>query len=124
MARIDVQIAREIGDQIRPQASSQDRSLQVAAAIQLEAKATGKGAAEAPAPQAITAAMAEVKKVLEASTGKRFAFHYEIDERLKTPVVQILDDQGEVIKQLPSKEVVDLALRISEFVGTLLDKKA
>ncbi|MEK7414173.1 MAG: flagellar protein FlaG [Planctomycetota bacterium] len=124
MARVDMHLAREAGDQVRPQASSQDRALQAVAATKLEATRADSGATPAPTTDAITAAMAEVQKVLEAATGKRFAFHYQIDERLKEPVVQLTDDNGEVIKQLPSEEVVDLALRIRTLVGALLDKKA
>lgn len=39
-------------------------------------------------------------------------------------MVQILDDQsGEVIRTIPSKEMLDLAARISEMIGVFLDRE-
>lgn len=50
----------------------------------------------------------------------RFAEHQDT-QRL---MVQVLDDStGEVLRTIPTKEMLDLAARISEMIGIFLDKE-
>ena len=50
----------------------------------------------------------------------QFALH----EKMKQLMVQVIDDRTqEVIKTFPPKELLDLAAKIRELVGALLDKK-
>lgn len=49
----------------------------------------------------------------------------DIDEQTKTVIGRIVNPQtGEVIKQIPTKEMVHLMARNAELLGALLNKKA
>jgi flagellar protein FlaG len=55
-----------------------------------------------------------------ASTHLKFEFHNE----LKEYYVTIVDDSTkEVIKEIPSKKVLDMYAAMTEFVGLMMDKK-
>ncbi|NGR07376.1 flagellar protein FlaG [bacterium SGD-2] len=64
----------------------------------------------------------EVNAAMEAwATGMRF----EIDEDTQQLVVSIIDNKsGEVIRQIPSDEVLHIAKMISQFQGQLISVKA
>jgi flagellar protein FlaG len=51
--------------------------------------------------------------------------HFKVHEETKQLVVQIVNQEsGEVIKQIPPEEVLDMEARIGEMVGLIIDKKA
>lgn len=48
---------------------------------------------------------------------------FRVHDQTQRLVVQIVDDStGEVIKQIPPKELLDLEAKISEMIGVILDK--
>ncbi len=74
-----------------------------------------------PAPEELARALEGMNGFLASGNNHiQFAVHQEA-ERL---MVQIIDDETqEVIRTIPSKELLDLAARIGEMVGMLLDKR-
>lgn len=62
-----------------------------------------------------------INAFLESSgTHIQFAIH-EASKRMMVTVID--NDTQEVVKTIPSKELLDLAAKIDELVGTLLDQK-
>ncbi|ACV61583.1 flagellar protein FlaG protein [Desulfofarcimen acetoxidans DSM 771] len=50
---------------------------------------------------------------------------FKVHEETKQLVVQIVNQEsGEVIKQIPPEEVLDMEARIGKMVGLIIDKKA
>ena len=66
--------------------------------------------------------VAHIKQVIEAASGRQLSF--SVDDTGKTLLVKIVGDQGEVIRQIPSQEVLDLRKRIDALVGAFIDKRA
>ena len=64
----------------------------------------------------------EINAAMQAwDTGMRF----EIDEDTQRLVVSVIDTQsGEVLRQIPSEEVLHVAKMITQFQGNLLNTKA
>ncbi len=134
MSRIDAQLATQVADVVRPAQTSRDQYLQTAAAIQRSAAATaddgvlGTDAPSSPpvaaAPSAVEVrrAAAYVKQVIEAASGNKLTF--DVDDTGKTLLVKVVGDKGEVIRQIPSKEVLDLHRRIDSIIGALIDHRA
>ena len=51
--------------------------------------------------------------------------HFKVNDETNQLVVQIVDQKtDEVIKQIPSQEVLDLEAQLREMVGVFLDEKA
>ncbi|CUH94433.1 hypothetical protein P22_0499 [Propionispora sp. 2/2-37] len=50
----------------------------------------------------------------------QFALH----ERTNTLMVEVVDMDGNILKEMPPHEMLDVMANISEYIGTLLDKKA
>lgn len=70
---------------------------------------------------------AEVKQAADGvnaflkSSGSRVQFEYNAD--VKQMTVEVIDNSTQqVIRTIPSKELLDLAAKIGEMVGILLDK--
>ena len=122
MSRIDSSIATQVGDVIRPSHTIADRQNQTQAAQLLQAGASD-ASADAPAADAVYNAAAQIKQVIEAGSSRRLST--DIDPDSKEVYMKITDPStGEVIKQIPSKEVLSLHARLQKFVGLLLDKTA
>ncbi|WP_250278533.1 flagellar protein FlaG [[Clostridium] colinum] len=52
-------------------------------------------------------------------------FSYDIHEKTNRVIVKIKDSEsGDVIRELPSEESLDLAAKIKEMVGLIIDKKS
>jgi flagellar protein FlaG len=122
MSRIDANIATQIGDAVRPPHTVADRQSQVLTAQVQEAKAASAG--EVPmSSEDMHVAAAQLKQVIEVASGKRLSLN--IDAESEQAFMQVIDlNSGEIIKQIPSKEVRMLHARLQEFVGMLLDKHA
>jgi len=75
----------------------------------------------APEPRAVEQAAAGVNAFLKSSGSHvQFAYHQEA----KRMMVEVIDDRTqEVIRTIPTRELLDLAAKIGEMVGVLLDKK-
>lgn len=57
----------------------------------------------------------------ESNTYLKFSFHEELQEYY----VAIVDDStNEVIKEIPSKKLLDMYAAMTEYVGLLVDRKA
>jgi len=60
---------------------------------------------------------------VEAASGRQLQFNTH--ERSRELLVQVKDmTTGEVIRQIPSKEILAMRDRIADLVGMMLDKKA
>lgn len=84
-----------------------------------------------PAPEQLTQNEPDPKDVKQAAEGvnaflKSSGSHvkFEVHEATKKMIVEVIDDTTqEVVRTIPSKELLDLAAKIGEMVGLLLDKK-
>ncbi len=74
-----------------------------------------------PSPEEVAQAMDAVNGFLKANGSHiQFALH----DKLKQLMVEVVDNRTqEVIKTFPPKELLDLAAKIGEMVGALLDRK-
>ena len=74
-----------------------------------------------PDPEDVKQAAEGVNAFLKSSGSHvQFAYH----EGAKRMMVQVIDDTTrEVIRSIPSKELLDLAAKIGEMVGLLLDER-
>ena len=74
-----------------------------------------------PNPEDVQQAAEGVNAFLKSSGSHvQFAFH----QASKRMMVAVIDDATqEVVRTIPSKELLDLAAKIGEMVGLLLDKK-
>lgn len=122
MSRIDSNIATQIGDGIRPPHSVADRQSQAQVA-QLKQLNHTDAAEDAPSADDARAAAAQLKQVVEAASSHRLSL--DIDPDSDQAFMRVTDvATGEVVKQIPTKEVLSLHARLQEFVGMLLDKTA
>lgn len=80
-------------------------------------------AGTAPADRAvIEQAVGKVRDVLQKSDSR---LQIEIDPDLQRVIVKVLaGDSGEIIRQIPPKEVLELAKNLSDQRGLLLTKRA
>jgi flagellar protein FlaG len=120
MSRIEATVATQIADANRPLQSSSDRSSQQ----QATQVAKVHQAPEAPiAADDVRAAAARLKQVVEAASSRKLSF--SIDHDSGELFVQVKDmATGEVIRQIPSKEVMSMHQRLDEMMGILLDREA
>ncbi len=86
---------------------------------------------EAPTPAGADAAhmdAAEVESTLEginarlAELGSSLSLNFIHDEASGRSAVQIVDENGEVIRQVPPQELLDVYAKIRNIVGILLDE--
>lgn len=126
MSRIDAQVATQVSDFTRPQQTVLDQQAQVAAARRRTSEVRPDDALtlgeDAPKSDDVRAAADHIRQVVEAASGKQLSF--TVDDSGKDLVVQVSDAKGIVIRQIPSKEVLELRQRIDELVGAFIDKKA
>ncbi len=121
MSRIDAQIATQVGDYIRP-ANTADRQAQVQVAQTQQGQAAANGQLPVSSDH-LHAAAAQLKQVVEAASSRRLSM--DIDHDSDQAFMRVTDQQtGEVIKQIPSKEVMELHARLQDFIGMFIDKTA
>jgi len=69
---------------------------------------------------ALEQAVSKVKEVLQQSSSH---LQIEVDPDLERVIVKILNgDSGEVVRQIPPKEMIDLAKSLSEAKGVLFEE--
>ncbi len=120
MQRIEGHVAASLGDVSRPLQTQADRRLQKEA---LDAQEQKEEASKEIGSDELQAAAAELKQVIEVSSGKRLDFGIEEQgEGLFVVIKEHGSDQ--VIKQIPSEEILDLHGRIEKIIGVILDEKA
>jgi flagellar protein FlaG len=122
MSRIDAQVATQMGDLIRPAAANADRQTQAQNAQVKQAQAVAQGQQPVTADH-LHAAAAQLKQVVEAASARRLSM--DIDHESDQAFMRVTDLQtGEVIKQIPSEEVLELHARLQDFIGMFIDKTA
>ena len=122
MSRIEANIATQIGDLIRPQSTAADRPLQTQAAQTQQNKAVATGEKPVSAESFYVAA-SQLKQVIEAASSHRLSM--DIDQDTEQVFMRVTDTKtGEMIKQIPSKELLELHARLQDFIGLFLDRKA
>lgn len=123
MPRIDAHLAPQVADTVRPRQSA-EVIRETAEAQKINAHDLAQsGEVEPPDNEKmLEAAAAQVKQVLEAATGKRFAYQLRVDDQTGSVVAQFRNESGEVIRQLPSEEILKLRERLQNLVGMFLDE--
>lgn len=91
----------------------------------VEKKEPGKNINESKNTQDTTTAHHpdEIKKLVEQAEATNISFNVDLDEG-RTMVKIIDSDSNEVIKTIPSKEMLEVMVRIEEMIGKLLDESA
>ncbi len=94
---------------------------------------TGTGNGEQHAPPAMKAAQATlapekvdavVKELNDAMRIISTSLSFSVDEATGKTVIRVIDDgTKQVIRQIPSEEVLKVAARITELLGVLFDEK-
>lgn len=85
---------------------------------------------QTPPQQAAQPTHEDVQEAIDAIKGKvepmtTGSFEFSMDKETGTTLVRITDRQtGELIRQIPSKELVDIAKNLDRMLGLLLRQKA
>ena len=119
MQRIEGHVAASLGDVSRPLQTQADRRLQKEA---LDVQEIKEEASKEIGSEELRSAAAELKQVIEVSSGKRLDFG--VEEQGESLFVVIKEsDSGHVIKQRPSEEMLELHGRIEKIIGVILDEE-
>lgn len=123
MPRIDANVATQIGDQSRPYQAIRDSQFQAAEARRSE-QLSGEPRALTPASAEELKAIAErLQQVIEVATGRQLDF--ALNDRFKEVIVRISDRKsGEVLKEIPPKELIKLRERLNDLIGMFIDERA
>jgi uncharacterized FlaG/YvyC family protein len=123
MARIDANIATQVGDWTRPNQTARDGDAQAKQAQVKEVQGDEPRMLSTPSAEEVKAAAARLKTVIETASGRQLDF--AVNERFKELIVQVKDSKsGEVLKEIPSKEFMDLRERLNDLIGMFIDEKA
>jgi flagellar protein FlaG len=80
--------------------------------------------AQASSQEKLKAALADLQSKLQSSAPD-LQLSFSVDKDTDRPVVKVVDaSTNEVIRQIPSKEILQLDKDIDKMQGLLLDKKA
>lgn len=121
MQRIDTQVAAQLPDISRPRQNAQDSLNQAIEARKVEQSSDSLSAREI-SPEELTGTVAQIQKVVEAATGRELSF--AVDEDKQGVIVTVKDSEGEVIRQIPSEEILALRKRLEDLVGVFVDDRA
>jgi|SRR3989338_7185035 len=78
---------------------------------------------QAPSQEQVQKALQEIKRVVEPATANSLSF--SIDKGTGKTVVQVTDAlTGDVIRQIPSEELLEIAKSIDKLQGLLVRQKA
>lgn len=123
MARIDATIATQIGDASRPAQTQREASAQIQEAQRQEMEKAEPTSLQSASPEEVRAAAERMQRVIETATGRQLDF--ALNDRFKELIVRISDRKsGEVIKEFPSKEFMQLRERLNDLIGMFIDEKA
>ncbi len=93
-----------------------------AQAVSQSSRPAASGAASAPAPVDLSKAVEQIQGYLRDS-GKNLLVSFDNSaDRYVTKVVS--SDTGEVVRTIPSEEVLEVARAINEKLGGLIDRRA
>ncbi len=113
-------VSTQVGDIVRPPQQQRDQGLQASQARLSEAT-DADPAREAPNAEQLRAAAARLQQVVEAGSGRQLDF--TVNEKLRELVVKVSDRKtGEVIREIPSKEVLRLREQLDDLIGALFDE--
>lgn len=89
-------------------------------------RVTGQASEHEPSPQQIQVAVGTINQVMQQSNQ---SMEISVDFNTKIPVVKLTDTvTGELIRQMPSKEILAIARSIDQFLkfqrGLLLNQEA
>jgi flagellar protein FlaG len=88
----------------------------------VEADLRASTPAAAPTNEQVEQAAARVKEVLRGTTSR---LEIEIDSNLHKVVVKIINgESGEIIRQIPAQELLDLAKHLDDPKGLLVQERA
>ena len=105
-----------------PLAKLDERPAVVSGSAAPAPRAAPEKAAAEPGRDEVSSA---VKKLNEALPQSAQSLEFEIDEESKDLVFKIIDrDTKEVVRQMPTKEALEMAKSIDKMVGRLLDQSA
>jgi flagellar protein FlaG len=126
MTSIDTSISTQMGDVQRPAQTFQDANLQTQAATTQQQAAASDPAPAQTKPISSTdanALAAQLQQVVESFSYKQLSLN--VDSTNKELYMQVTDSAtGEVIQQIPSKNMRDLEARLQQSTGALLDEQA
>ena len=118
MQRIDTGVSAQLGDISRPRQTAQDQANQARESKRVEQSPDKLVDRDVKADD-INGTLAQIQKVVEAATGRALSF--EVDDEDKDLIVTVKDNDGEVIRQIPSEEVLELRKRLDDLVGVFMD---
>ncbi|TVR14464.1 MAG: flagellar protein FlaG [Planctomycetota bacterium] len=118
MQRIESNVATQIADQTRPLQASQDVTDQANQA-RVRDQQPDQLVKRDISPGELGDVVSQMQKIVQAATGRALSF--EVDDERKDMIVTVKDSDGEVIRQIPSEEVMDLRRRLEDHVGVFLD---
>lgn len=121
MTRIEANVATQFADVTRPQQSAQDLVSQAIEARKVSQKDDVLSNREISAEE-LNSTIAQIQKVVQAATGRALSF--EVDDEQRNLIVSVKDSDGEIIRQIPSDEVLALRRRLEDLVGVFLDSEA
>jgi len=105
-----------------PNTKLEERPATVSGHAALAPRAVSEQVAASPGRDEVTSA---VKKLNESLQQSAQSLEFEIDEESKDVVVKIIDrDTKELIRQMPTKEALEMAKAIDKMVGRLFDQTA
>lgn len=89
------------------------------------AEAVVQAVSQQPSPQQLNNAVAAINKAMQQSNR---SLEFSVDSNTKKPIVKIVDTTtGDVIRQIPSEEILAIAQSIDEFMqfqqGLLIRQK-
>lgn len=123
MARIDANVATQVGDQSRPYQALREGRAQTAEALRQESASAEPRALTPASANEVKAASERLRQVIETATGRQLNF--DVNDRFKELVVKISDRKsGEVLKEIPSKDLLKLRERLDDLIGMFIDEKA
>lgn len=123
MSRITIPLAAHIADSSRPRQTVRDQQLQREQAQQTKVDAIRSGSDDMENASDVRLIAAQLKKVVEATSG--WSLDFSIDEDAQLSYVSVRDkSSGEVIRQIPSEEVRAMKARIDEMIGMMFNEQA
>lgn len=121
MSRIEANIATQLGDLVRSPSAASNRQLQNQTAQAQQDQEVAAGSQPVSAEHLYSAA-AQIKQVIEAASSHRLSL--DIDPDSDQTFMRVSDTRtGEVIKQIPSKEMMELHNRLQDFIGLFINRK-
>ena len=88
-----------------------------------KAPAVATPVSQQPSPEQVQKAVDSIKQMVSSTTANSLDF--SVDEQSGKTVVRVTDSEtGEMIRQIPSKELLELAQSLDKLQGMLLKQKA